>query len=76
MDITPLQNEQISHTGCSKHIKGSITSWKIALLKVFKTLRRSNSRQFLKHGTNLVFIRESKYISFIWVNSILNLNFD
>ena len=48
-------------------------------LKIFKTLRRSNSREFLKHGTNLVFIRESKYISFIWVNSILreklNLNF-
>ena len=34
----------------------SITSWKIALLKIFKTLRRSNSREFLKHGTNLVFI--------------------
>ena len=39
-----------------------------------------HSEQAIKYGTNLVFICESKYKSFIWINSIpreiLNLNFD
>ncbi len=44
--------------------------------KIFETLRRSNSIEFLIHGTNLVFIQESKYINFIWSNSILRKKFN
>ena len=52
-------------------LKGSITRWKNVVYKIFKTLWRSNSIEFLIHGTNFDFILENKYVNFIWSNSIL-----
>ena len=40
-------------------------------LKIFETLRRSHSIEFLIHGKNLAFIQENKYVNLIWLNSIL-----
>jgi len=51
-------------------IKGSITRWQNVVYKIFKTLWRSNSIEFLIHGTSFNFTLENKYINFIWSNSI------
>ena len=39
--------------------------------KIFETLRKSNTIEYLIHGTNLVFIQENKYIKLTCSNSIL-----
>ena len=51
--------------------KGSITRWTFLVQNISKTLRRSNSIEFLILVTNFQFIQENIYIKFIRLNSIL-----
>ena len=44
--------------------KESIASWKMMVQNIFKTLRRSNSIEFLIHGVFLVFIHRFYWVKF------------